>query len=441
MARRSSARIGAILALAKKDLVLLVRDRTGLAFTLGVPILFAVFFGTIFGGDDDIESAIPLAVVDLDGSEWSEAFVARLERAEELGITRMDTREAASNAVRLGDYAAYVVIRPDFGRRLRAFFAGEPPEIELGVDPSRRAEAGMLEGVLTRYAVDGMVAMFTNPEVMLPTLRDLREGIRADPGAGVFERETVAVFYDHLDTFLAALDDEIEAAVASAATDGTGTSAGVGFEPIRVVSADVAVGSDGPRTAYDFSFPQGIVWGLITTIMVFATSLVTERTRGTLVRLRMSPLGRIHMLLGKAVACFVTTTAVMVVLFAIGVLVFGIRPMSWPLLALAVICTSAGFVGVMLLLSTFGDNERTTSNIGWAVMMVMAMLGGGMIPLFTMPDWLRAASHVSPLKWAVLSIEGGLWRGFSLAEMLPACAVLLVVGAVCFGIGVKTFKE
>ncbi len=40
----------AIVALAKKDLLLLVRDKAGLFFALGFPLVMAVFFGTIFGG-------------------------------------------------------------------------------------------------------------------------------------------------------------------------------------------------------------------------------------------------------------------------------------------------------------------------------------------------------------------------------------------------------
>jgi hypothetical protein len=36
--------------------------------------------------------------------------------------------------------------------------------------------------------------------------------------------------------------------------------------------------------------PQGVIWGLIGCAMSFGISLVTERTHGTLVRLRMAPL-------------------------------------------------------------------------------------------------------------------------------------------------------
>ncbi len=42
-----------------------------------------------------------------------------------------------------------------------------------------------------------------------------------------------------------------------------------------------------------------------------------------------------------------------------------------------------------------------------------------------------------PIKWAILGIEGAVWRGFTLGEMMVPCAILLGFGAVCFAVGVR----
>ncbi|MBU0717617.1 MAG: ABC transporter permease, partial [Planctomycetes bacterium] len=78
--------------------------------------------------------------------------------------------------------------------------------------------------------------------------------------------------------------------------------------------------------------------------------------------------------------------------------------------------------------------------IGWAVLLIMAMLGGGMVPLIVMPGWMQTLSHVSPVKWAIVAMEGAIWRNFTLPEMLFPCGILLGVGVVCFAIGVRTFS-
>jgi ABC-2 type transport system permease protein len=53
---------------------------------------------------------------------------------------------------------------------------------------------------------------------------------------------------------------------------------------------------------------------------------------------------------------------------------------------------------------------------------------------------MATTGNFSPVKWAILAMEGALWRGFSLREMLLPCAILVAVGIVTFAIGVRTFR-
>ena len=94
----------------------------------------------------------------------------------------------------------------------------------------------------------------------------------------------------------------------------------------------------------------------------------------------------------------------------------------------------------MMLLSVLGKTEQAAGGIGWAVLLVMAMTGGGMIPLMFMPGWLRTVSHISPVKWAILSMEGAIFRGFSIQEMMLPCGILVGMGVLCFAIGVRAFQ-
>ena len=71
-----------IMALAAKDIRLLVRDKAGFSFTFFFPLLMAIFFGTIFSGDDD-SSAISILVVDEDQTEQSQKFIAALDGSAE----------------------------------------------------------------------------------------------------------------------------------------------------------------------------------------------------------------------------------------------------------------------------------------------------------------------------------------------------------------------
>ena len=68
--------------------------------------------------------------------------------------------------------------------------------------------------------------------------------------------------------------------------------------------------------------------------------------------------------------------------------------------------------------------------------MIMAMVGGGMVPLAFMPGWLRPFGNISPVKWSIFALEGAIWRNFSLAEMISPCLVLLAIGVISFLFGV-----
>ena len=196
---------------------------------------------------------------------------------------------------------------------------------------------------------------------------------------------------------------------------------------------------DGPKSSYAISFPQAVIWGILGCVTSFAVSLNTERSGGTLVRLMMAPIRRWQILAGKAVGCFITCILVSVVVLLLGRLVFSVAPRSLPMLAAAVLCSAIGFVGVMMLVATIGKSAGGSSGLGRAVLLVLAMIGGGSIPLFAMPQWMQTMSSISPFKWAIQALDGAIWRPLTPAELAIPCAVLLGFGAIGFALGAKSF--
>ena len=370
-----------VVALALKDLRLMPRNKGGMFFTLVWPIVLMVLFGFAFGGNarSGGESAkVAVAIVDDDQTEASRAFVSGL--APSLDLAAM-SRGNAEAAVRLGRRAAFLVIKPGFGEASRHFLSGPSKEVELGVDPVRQAEAGMIQGLLMKQAGTAILTRFSR-----------------------------------------------------------GGGGGEPWQPIKITSTAVSRERRGPENAFDVTFPQGIVWGLIGCVMTFGISLVTERTHGTLVRLRMAPLTRTQILGGKALACFATIMLVEVILLAVA-FGFGVRPSSLPMLALAGVSAAVCFVGFMMLVASLGKTEQTASGAGWAILMPMSMLGGAMVPQFVMPQWMQTVGMISPIRWVILAVEGGIWRQFTLSEMVLPCAILISVGVACFAAGTRGLRE
>ncbi len=434
-----------ILALARKDILLLLRDRSGLFFTFVFPVLIGVFFGTIFaGGGEEGPRRIQTVVVDEDNTPASADFIQRMNDGGDFQTRPAPNRDEGVKRVRAGEVAAVVVIPKGFGASASNIFAPSRVALEVGSDPSRAAEAGMIRGLLTELAFERFSEAFSDPTVMRGMARDARAQVKLLGLITPARRSELDGFYKSLDDTLGAAEKLTQSTgQPEARPPGTEppepnadtAAAGAGFGPVTIKTIDIQPRERfGPKNAYAVTFAQAIMWGVVGCCSGFAVSLLAERTSGTLVRLRMSPLGWTRVLTGKALACLITTLAVGALMLLFAVLVFRVRPVSWPMLALGMACVALCFVGVMMLLAVVG--RRTGSGqMGWSVMLVLTMVGGGSIPLFVMPRWLQTASSVSPVKWGILALEGGLWRGSSLSDMLLPCAVLLAIGAVGFTVG------
>jgi len=419
-----------ILALTVKDLRLLLRDKAGFFFTFFFPLIIAVFFGTIFSGSDHPYS-VPVTLVDEDGSGESKAFLDSLAAAPIMQAT-IGTRQQAVQSVRLGRSTAYIIVKPGFGEASKHAFWGPPPSVELGIDPARRADAAMLEGVLMELGSKRFERVFTDQAMGRANLEDARQYLRASTGLPPALRSDLGGLFDALDHFYSAMPESSGAA-------GAKGSVAPSLQPIEIARTEVSVRRAGPANAYAITFPQGIVWGFIGVTAAFGISIITERTGGTLLRLQVAPLSRGQILAGKALATFLTAVALAVGLFALAFVVFHVRPGSFAKLGLAIGSSGVAFVGLMMLLSVLGRTEQSASGIGWAVLLVFSMLGGGMVPYLFMPAWMRTLSNVSPVKWSILAMEGAVWRGFSASEMLLPCGILVAVGVVLFSVGVRVF--
>ncbi|MFG0257425.1 MAG: ABC transporter permease [Phycisphaerales bacterium JB043] len=433
-----------VISMALKDLRLLWRDKFGVFWILLFPLVFALFFGTIFGGGGSGgSSGMDVAFVDLDSSEASGEFIEHLTSKDAIDQELAPegqawTLESATEAVLSGRAVAYVVIPKGFGDTGgMSMFMNETPEIEVGVDPSRSAEKGILEGLLMEASFQRLQDSFTNPASMQTDLDLLKSQVLEDESISDQWRDTLMTLYDSLDTFSVMADDAIEEEEDS----GDGEGEAPDLSPVTITHTDLVERDDGPLNAYEISFPQAIVWGIIGAAAGLAMLLVQEKTRGTWVRLRLGPHSMVHILASKALSCLLTCMITIGLLMVIGHVLLGVRVHSWLHMVMSIVSSGACFTGLMMIFATLGKTEQAVAGWAWGGMMPMAMLGGGMVPLMMMPGWMQRLSSISPVKWSVYSMEGAIWRGFSFQQMLLPCAILLAVGATGFLIGLVVLQR
>ncbi len=419
--------MNAVITIAKKDLLLLWRDRFGLFWVLAFPLLMALFFGAIFGGGGGGAGVMKVVLVDRCGDSGSLRFFELLDSSSVLDVERK-TYDEAMESVRRGKATAFIILEEGFGGISGFFEDTGSPGIRIGIDPSRKAEAGYLKGLLNQAYFSFMFEQFSNPGNMRKHLHGVPEQVENAADLTPDQREVLGGFLRSLDTFLA----DVDTTVYSDGLPGGG---------LAVEEIPVAREVTGPRTSFEITFPQAIAWGLIGCVAAFSISIVLERVSGTLSRLRFAPISRTQILAGKALGCFLACVSVTAFLLLIGRLLFGVRILSPPGLAGAVLSSAVCFTGIMMLVSVLGKTERAVGGAGWAIFLLMNMFGGAMVPLMAMPSWMKLGSNISPVKWSILAIEGAVWRGFSPAEMIFPCSILILIGITFFSAGAFLFSR
>lgn len=429
-----------VLAIALKDLKLLLRDRVATFFTFVFPLLVALFFGFVFGSP----TRQPLKVGVWNGSSGpaAAAFVEAIRRDGSFEVVPAATPEEGEQQVRKRVTAGFVAIPADFDQRADQMLTGNGPTLELTTDPTRNAEVGLLEGKLYQLAFQTMFTRMGDPKQMQPMID---QAVKAMESANLpmAEQLTMRTALGTVKRWMQQQQDAADrkakdaaAAAGDGAVAGDGASAAAapnpleGWSPVRIESHTIEVRRSGPANMFAVSFLQGLAWALFGAVLSFSSSMADEQERGTLLRLMASPLRPIQVLLGKAGACFVTCAACELMLVGIGTAWFGLVVTSWPFLLLATAITSFAFTGVMMALASVFRTQSGAQGAARAILLVLAMIGGGTIPLMFMPPIVQTASGISPFKWAVMAAEGATWRGWALEDMLLPLGVLAAIGTV-----------
>ncbi len=429
-----------ILSIALKDLKILLRDPTGVFFIIGFPILMGLFFGLMMGGVNSggSSSSMKVAVVDDDQSTNSKQFLDLLKENGNLELIP-GSLDASTESVRKGNAVGVIALQQGFGERVGLFW-GEPPEIQLGMDPSRGAEAGMLQGYIMQ-AVGTMTGnRFAEPALFRNSIDSARDDAKNDESMNPINKQLLLGFLGSVDSMLESVE--------TLQTEQEGgedeqVASQPGFEFAKVTPIDITRKVD-PKSRegqiqkitsqWDISFPQAMLWGILGCIAGFSASIAKERTTGTMTRLQVSPISKFKILAGKALACFLAVLFVIAMMSCLGFFL-GMRPGNVLHLVIAALSVACCFVGIMMTLSLIGKTEQSVNGLGWMANMVMAMLGGCMIPVMFMPDVIKKVSVLSPVRWAISAIEGAIWRDYSLMEMMMPCAILLGIGTVGMIVG------
>ncbi|MFJ6572961.1 ABC transporter permease [Streptomyces sp. NPDC091292] len=192
---------------------------------------------------------------------------------------------------------------------------------------------------------------------------------------------------------------------------------------------------------------QVLVPGLLLQLALFGASftgfsIIIEKNSGVVERMRVTPVSRLALLLGRVLrdASLFVFQAVLLVLTA---LLMGLRA---PLAGILI-----GFVFVALLTATLGSlsyalalKARTPQEFGPAVnafTMPSMLLSGLMLPMALAPGWLDALSHFMPLRYLVDAMRDAYVGEYATARMLYGVIAAVALTVAALALGTRVFRR
>lgn len=376
----------AALLIAWKDLRQRIRDRS--AFILGIlaPLGLALIFSQIipdFGSGDE---RLPLLLVDQDGGEIAVEFtggvLAEVEREGLIELQTVGSVAVAESSIESGAAVAAYVIPEGFSA---AVLSGQSATIRVIGD------------------VDAQISTLIAAAI-------------AEAFAGEVTGIQVAV----------------GAAVASGATDLTELAQRASQVPDPVTLVDAT--ADSKVLDANTFFAAGMaIFFLFFTVQFGVSSLLEERTDGTMARLLVAPIRRVSIIGGKGIAAFAVGVVAMVVLVVASAQLIGARWGNPAGVAMLVASSVLAAMGVMALVAAFAKTPEQASNWQAIVAVVLGLLGGTFFPVSQAPNVLANISLLTPHAWFMRGM-GELAAGGGPGSVMGAVFAIILFAVVALAL-------
>jgi ABC-2 type transport system permease protein len=151
--------------------------------------------------------------------------------------------------------------------------------------------------------------------------------------------------------------------------------------------------------------------------------------------------GLTQLLLSRAASGAIIAFALLCVVFAVAVAVFGVHIASLPGFIGMALCFGVMTASLGLLIAAFGKTPEAARRIAMFAVLIMVMLGGAWMPSFMFPAWMQKLTVAVPTRWAVDGLDAITWRGMDAMAAMPAMGVMLGFAAVFGLIAVWKFKR
>jgi ABC-2 type transport system permease protein len=414
-----------------KDVQVLRRDRLGLTFMFVMPVLLVMIVTGMQSGTFELvnKNRLPLLVCNRDTGAASLQFIRAVDtmglfevhgipdtESEGMIRERLYRKEALMAVVLPAAFSAQVTTRTKTlaGKALKSF----------GLDDSVSKNVAMV--------IDSPLILYYHP-VIQESFRRSAEGSLYSALQLVESRQLLKTLYFSINE--KELPDTLENELLNN----------------REKISEIPVSRNDSRkvpTVSQHNVPAWTIFAMFFVVVSLGSGIVREKRSGSFIRLKTLPTSYVVTILSKQITYLGVTMIQTVLIFAIGVWVFpyvGLPrldlPDDWPALILVSLLCGWCAVSYAICVGVFAETEEQANGFGVISIVILAAIGGLMIPDFILSGPFHTAMKFSPLHWCLDAYYSLFLEGGKLKDVWPNVLSLALIIAGLQGIALWGLKR
>ncbi len=399
-----------------KDIKILTRDKVGLTIMFIMPILLVIVITSLQVGTFELvnDNKISLLICNKDTGEAGKQLINALEKA---GRFTLNTTSQNLNAKEISakmskqDALIAIVIPFNFSARIqmKANNVSAKALNDFGAKPSESKPS-----TNNLYAID----FYYHPVLQKSYTQSIQGGLRTALQI-VESKQVMQTLYFSLNEkpLPKNLEDEI-------ITN-------------QVQINEIAVSKDGKHSipnATQHNIPAWTIFAMVFIVTSLSSNLVKEKLTGSFIRLKTLPTNYIIALLSKQITYLCVCIAQVLVIFSIGIWFFpfiGLPALNIPhnifaLVLVSVICAWCA-ISYAQCVGVFAQTQEQANGFGAVSIVLLAAIGGILVPSFAMPHSFQFLLKISPMHWCLQSYYSVFLENAALIDVIKNLLPILII--------------
>jgi ABC-2 type transport system permease protein len=403
-----------------KDVRILSRDRLGLVFMFAMPIVLAIVITAVQNSTFEMlnTNKVPMLLCNKDTGEAGRQMEAAINKAGMFDLKQVapaESEKEISGRMHAKDAVIAIIIPADFTAKIK----------EKAKHTAGKAlhSFGLQADSLTKDSTSVQPITLLYHPVLQESFRHSIQGALKSALQMVQSREVLKSIYFSINE--KELTDTLENELLNN----------------QVAINEVPVSRDGSRNipnATQHNVPAWTVFAMFFIVISLGGSVVREKLNGSFVRLKTLPTSYLVALLSKQLTYLFVTMVQAAVVFSIGIWLFpsmGLPKLDLPadIIGVFIVTLICGWCAVSfaIMIGVLSQTQEQSNGVGAVSIVLMAAIGGLLVPSFAMPDSFQFVMKLSPLHWCLeayygLFLEGGKLRDVIL-NILPLLGITVFI--------------